>query len=86
MRVSRHHSAAVPSSARLSQVSSLSCRLLVFCFLQISHAEFVDKSHVVAPELDAVRASRRESQGCSCACVRADKLNVARLREELNKR
>ena len=52
----------------------------------MSHAEFVDKSHAASPELTALRHSRRDSQGCSCACVRADKLNLAKLRGELNKR
>lgn len=46
----------------------------------------MDKSQEAAAELVALRKSRRSSQGCSCVCFRADKLNVARLRGELGKR
>lgn len=58
----------------------------MYVCLQVSHAEFVDKSQMESHELNALRRSRRQSQGCSCSCLRADKLNVARLKEELNKR
>lgn len=53
---------------------------------QVSHAEFVDKSQEASVELTALRDSRRASQGCTCSCVRADKLNLAKLRGELGKR
>ncbi|CAN0394096.1 unnamed protein product, partial [Discosporangium mesarthrocarpum] len=53
---------------------------------QISHAEFVDKSQAAAVELQALRRSRQESQGCSCAHLRVEKLSVAKLREELKRR
>lgn len=53
---------------------------------QVSHSDFVDKSQEAAAELVALRKSRRSSQGCSCVCFRADKLNVAKLRGELSKR
>ncbi|CAM9520453.1 unnamed protein product, partial [Laminaria digitata] len=59
---------------------------LRYCSRAVSHAEFVDKSHAASPELTALRHSRTVSQGCNCACVRADKLNLAKLRGELNKR
>lgn len=55
-------------------------------FHQVSYSDFVDRSQEAAAELVALRKSRRVSQGCSCACLRADKLNVAKLRGELGKR
>ncbi|CAM9582436.1 unnamed protein product [Pylaiella littoralis] len=53
---------------------------------KVSHAEFVDKSQAASIELTALRDSRRTSQGCSCSCVRADKLNLTKLRGQLGKR
>ncbi|CAN0079749.1 unnamed protein product [Scytosiphon promiscuus] len=53
---------------------------------KVSHSEFVDKSQEASVELTALRDSRKKSQGCSCSCVRADKLNLAKLRAELGKR
>ncbi|CAM9848298.1 unnamed protein product [Ectocarpus fasciculatus] len=53
---------------------------------KVSHADFVDKSQEASVELTALRDSRKSSQGCSCSYVRADKLNLAKLRAELTKR